>query len=81
VRPLDDVAALEFERDFYHELRELNESPLIECHCEVCGYAETIAEVRFYKDPEAFDSHRILANGWCDMCQATRYFKRSEVPA
>lgn len=70
LKPLDDVAALIFERDFHHALRKLNASPLVEAHCETCGFADTVAESRFELNAQV--------SGWCDQCGVERHFAKRE---
>ena len=79
VRAMDDFEALEFMRQFHNELRALNESPLVEAHCEVCEFADTLPECRF---SEHVMTGLQVSKGWCSKCNGERLFVRREaVPA
>ena len=76
LRPADDFEALAIQEQAHRELRALNESPLVEVHCHVCGFADTLPEVRF--DPHCPTSGLL---SWCAQCQGERCFTREAVPA
>lgn len=87
VKPADDFEALALQETAHRELRAVNESPLVEAHCEICSFAETLPECRFSAghmpgpSPNAAVLSVDLARAWCDQCQAERHFVREAVTA
>lgn len=77
LKPADDFDALAIQEQLHRELRDLNESYLVEAHCEKCGFAETVPACRFTWQNAMGNAAKI----WCDQCHAERFFAREEVTA